>query len=719
MRGLSKNRGISKTVLTAIIVIVVVVVIVGAVMATYHPSTVTTPTTTSPTPVTTTSTTTPVTTSTTTSTTTPVTSVTVVSNKTITIAPPNSSELIDISLTFSPDALDPATGFYTVDTSTFNSVYQGLVTWNPNNYFQVEPSLATNWTISPNYKTYTFTLRKGVYFSDGEAFNATVVWFSLYRTIVMGQGVGISNYLRLLFSAKQFIATGYTIPWGACNALSNVTGNTAYLNNASLCANALANVLSNFNVHNSTIQKLMSYPNQGVVVLGPYTVQINLLHPYRLFLLDLAAWWGSVVPPGYVDAHGGVQPMTTNSYTDQYGLPGTGPYEIYKVVGTPGEFTEIILKANPNYWGNNYPNGTLPVLDQPAHIPIIEEEIALSHTDRVSLFDSNDAQISTVSPQFFGQMYDGYEYSKYLAPQDIISFFGYMPAGVLYISMNNARWPTNITDFRLAVVHAINSTALLYTYYSPLLHKLLAEEYLGPSNPQYAPLGFYDPDNLPNYTYSPNLAIEYLNKSGWQGDFYTVLPNGTEIGNPNGQRLPTIPITVIPPVTPLAEEQLTIISQDLNQIGIPTTISYATTAETDQWTAPSTTARMVSLGWVPDWPDPIYQLMYSILNVANGGISGNMAWFNNSVVNNLTATAPFITNAQEQEQMVAEIYNITYNEAPYYWLPWPEYYLFTQPYLKGITWTWDDYFYNTMYYQPVTINIITYSNGTQVTKVLN
>lgn len=112
---------------------------------------------------------------------------------------------------------------------------------------------------------------------------------------------------------------------------------------------------------------------------------------------------------------------------------------------------------------------------------------------------------------------------------------------------------------------------------------------------------------------------------------------------------------------------------------------------------------MVSLGWVPDWPDPIYQLMYSILNVANGGISGNMAWFNNSVVNNLTATAPpFVANATEQQHMVAEIYNITYNEAPpYYWMPWPEYYLFTQPYLKGITWTWDDYFYNTMYYQPL------------------
>ncbi len=166
--------------------------------------------------------------------------------------------------------------------------------------------LATNWTVSPDYKHYIFTLRQGVYFTDGEPFNATVVWFSLYRTIIMGgQGPGISNYARLLYSYTNFTATGYTIPWGgACDALANVTGNPAYINNATLCANALAYVLSNFNVQNTTIQKLMTYPNQAVVVLGPYEVEINLIHPYRFFLLDLAAWWGAMVPPVYIDEHG-------------------------------------------------------------------------------------------------------------------------------------------------------------------------------------------------------------------------------------------------------------------------------------------------------------------------------------------------------------------------------------------------------------------------------
>jgi hypothetical protein len=359
------------------------------------------------------------------------------------------------------------------------------------------------------------------------------------------------------------------------------------------------------------------------------------------------------------------------------------------------------------------------VLDQPAHIQIIDIKIGLSHTDRVEYFAQNQAQITYVSPPYLGQLYSAWPYSKYLPPQSIILLEGYQPAGVLYLSMNNYKWPFNCTDFRLAIEYGINDTALLQTYYSPLLHTTLAELYLGPSNPAYAP--YYNPDNLPLYSYNPNLAIVYLNESGWecQPNFYTVLPNGTVIGNPSAQRLPTLSLTIIPPVTPLVQEQLEIITQDLNQIGVPISVTYATTAETDQWVAPSTTARFVSLGWVPDWPDPLYQLVFSILNVENGGISGNMAWFNNSVVNELTAEMPFVTNQTEQLQMLAEVYNITYHEAPYYWLPWPEYYMIVQPYLKGVTWTWDYYYYNTMYYQPITLYQITYSNGTTVIEYSN
>ena len=45
----------------------------------------------------------------------------------------------------------------------------------------VSPLLAEKWEVSPDLKSYTFTLRKGVKFQNGEPFNAQAVKFSFER----------------------------------------------------------------------------------------------------------------------------------------------------------------------------------------------------------------------------------------------------------------------------------------------------------------------------------------------------------------------------------------------------------------------------------------------------------------------------------------------------------------------------------------------------------
>jgi len=47
----------------------------------------------------------------------------------------------------------------------------------------IHPWLATSWSVSPDQKTYTFTLRPGVKFSDGEAFNAAAVKANLDQIV--------------------------------------------------------------------------------------------------------------------------------------------------------------------------------------------------------------------------------------------------------------------------------------------------------------------------------------------------------------------------------------------------------------------------------------------------------------------------------------------------------------------------------------------------------
>ena len=54
-----------------------------------------------------------------------------------------------------------------------NILYEGLVKINPKG--EIVPSLAESWEISEDGKEYTFHLRKGVLFSDGEKFDANAV----------------------------------------------------------------------------------------------------------------------------------------------------------------------------------------------------------------------------------------------------------------------------------------------------------------------------------------------------------------------------------------------------------------------------------------------------------------------------------------------------------------------------------------------------------------
>ena len=54
-----------------------------------------------------------------------------------------------------------------------NSIYEGLVSVDKKG--NIISHLATSWRISKDGLSYTFILRKGVKFSNGEAFNADAV----------------------------------------------------------------------------------------------------------------------------------------------------------------------------------------------------------------------------------------------------------------------------------------------------------------------------------------------------------------------------------------------------------------------------------------------------------------------------------------------------------------------------------------------------------------
>jgi peptide/nickel transport system substrate-binding protein len=67
------------------------------------------------------------------------------------------------------------------DIFAYNLIYSGLVRSDPSGSTKLEPSLAQRWTISKDGRTYTFFLRPGLKFSNGQPVTAEDVAWSLDR----------------------------------------------------------------------------------------------------------------------------------------------------------------------------------------------------------------------------------------------------------------------------------------------------------------------------------------------------------------------------------------------------------------------------------------------------------------------------------------------------------------------------------------------------------
>ena len=161
--GLHERSAIGRAVLAIAIIVIIVVVGVGA----YYVSTSTSTTTT-------TTTTTSTTTTSTTTTSTTTTSSTGLASGTLSIT------FANVPVT------DPAKGSDEASSAALANLYDTLVF--PTSSGTLQPDLATSWQVSTDGLTYTFTLRSGVTFHNGDPLTASDVVFSMNRLIAIGQG---------------------------------------------------------------------------------------------------------------------------------------------------------------------------------------------------------------------------------------------------------------------------------------------------------------------------------------------------------------------------------------------------------------------------------------------------------------------------------------------------------------------------------------------------
>jgi peptide/nickel transport system substrate-binding protein len=103
-----------------------------------------------------------------------------------------------MGMTLEPPGLDPTNAAAAaIAEVTLYNIYETLTKINEDG--SVSPLLAESWTASPDLKTYTFKLRKGVKFHNGEAFDSAAVKFSFERNAAANS----TNKDKSLFQAFE------------------------------------------------------------------------------------------------------------------------------------------------------------------------------------------------------------------------------------------------------------------------------------------------------------------------------------------------------------------------------------------------------------------------------------------------------------------------------------------------------------------------------------
>jgi len=374
------------------------------------------------------------------------------------------------------DSLDPAVVTSSEGGEAVNAVYQGLLTYAPNSS-QIVPLLAQSYNISTDGLTYSFQLRQGITFSNGDPVNSYVFWYSIYRAAIMSQ---FGSYLV-----------------------------TVSLNTAAITA-AMLNEYTNATPPQSLLS-IMQNSTNAIVAPDPYTLVFHLSHPFSGFLATLTQPEHVAVDPVVVSAHGGVVAGQTNSWMTLNAV-GNGPFEIVQYQTNE----QLTLQRNPTYWG-----GVGNVQPTPKIAQLVIKYVPNGLT-RVEDVERGSAQIAYVDPTLVAQaVAQGGIYVPNIGPMPAINVF----------CLNIEKFPFNNKLIREAAIHAINYTAALQEFHG------FGLPYVGPV--PIGLTGYAS--NLQPYSYNLTLSRQLLAQAGYpNGQGIPTITIMAQSDSPQGPDLATI-----------------------------------------------------------------------------------------------------------------------------------------------------------------------------------
>src|SRR5215471_18020982 len=332
-----------------------------------------------------------------------------------------------------PVQLDPAVITDGISSRVTRQIYDGLVKYKGATT-EVEPSLAQSWEVSPDGKVWTFTLRRNVKFHDGTPFDAKAVVWNFERW-----------WKEKHPQHENQVKAGQTFEYweGQFEGFDD----------------------------KSIVSK--------VEAVGTHTVRITLKQPQAPFLANLGIFSFGIASPKAVEKWGtefGKHPI------------GTGAFKF--VEWKPNQ--EIILEANPDYWGQKAKVKRVVVRnikDNSARLAALKA----GEVQAIEGLNIDDIKVVKADPNL------------YLLPR---------PANnTVYVAFNYHVKEFQNKQVREAIAHAINRKAIIDAFYGGL--GLVAKELQPPA------LWGYNKD-IKDFEYDPKKAQDLLKQAGFPSGFSEV-----------------------------------------------------------------------------------------------------------------------------------------------------------------------------------------------------
>jgi peptide/nickel transport system substrate-binding protein len=300
----------------------------------------------------------------------------------VTVTSPDPTTFVKVTFG-DPQTLDPALDYETAGAEVIQNIYETLVFYKGEAVDEFVPQLATEWAVSDDGTTYTFTIRDGVKFHEGGDLTASDAEYSWERGIF--QGGGSSPQWMMVSSVAG-------LQYHDISELVDDSGALTDDPDALKAADPAALVAACETISNAIVADDAA---------GTFTV--TLAQPFAPFISIIAQTWGSVMDKEWVVANGGWD-GSCDTWQNWYGtLPendpftsianGTGPFKLDH--WTPGE--EIVAVRNDEYWRTEpaYEGG-------PSGAAALERVVIRNVTEwgtRFAMLEAGDADWVQVNPE--------------------------------------------------------------------------------------------------------------------------------------------------------------------------------------------------------------------------------------------------------------------------------------------------------------------------------